>query len=79
MKQPILFATPLWRFSNPLPKGTYDWALKYQKENLDCILTSKNFYGTDAKYLSNPIFTDLAIFLTKLSCLSNRSSFTLER
>ena len=39
----------------------------------------QKFYGADAKYLSNPIFTDLAIFLTKLSCLSNRSSFTLER
>ena len=40
MKQPILFATPLWRFSNPLPKGTYDWALKYQKENPESVVIS---------------------------------------
>ena len=40
MKQPILFATPLWTFKNPLPKGAYDWALKYKKENPESVVIS---------------------------------------
>ena len=40
MQQPILFATPLWTFNNPLPKGAYDWALKYQKENPESVVIS---------------------------------------
>ena len=40
MQQPILFATPLWTFKNPLPKGAYDWALKYKKENPESVVIS---------------------------------------
>ena len=41
MQQSILFATPIWKFSEPVPEGAYEWALDYKKANASVIISNR--------------------------------------
>ena len=44
MQQPILFATPIWKFSEPVPEGAYEWALDYKKANASVVISNRGGY-----------------------------------
>jgi len=42
--QPILFATPMWQFSAPVPDGVKEWALGYKKANASVVISNRGGY-----------------------------------
>ena len=40
MQVPILFATPLWKYNETLPKGAMEWAYDHQKSFPESVLAS---------------------------------------
>ena len=53
MQQPILFGTPIWKFSAPLPDGAKEWALEYKKANPSVVYSNRGGYQSSQNYNFN--------------------------
>ena len=53
MQQPILFASPIWKFSEPVPEGAEEWALEYKKANASVEYSNRGGYQSNQNYNFN--------------------------
>jgi len=53
MQQPILFASPIWKFSEPVPKGSKEWALEYKNANPSVVYSNRGGYQSQQNFNFN--------------------------